>query len=56
LITKERQELIQKAICDSSSPITGGELAFQIGVIHQVVVKDIAVLRAAGTPILATAS
>jgi transcriptional regulator of NAD metabolism len=38
----------------SVGPITGGELSSRLGVSRQVIVQDVAMLRAAGTDILAT--
>ena len=41
-------------ILRSESPVTGGSLAARLGVTRQVIVQDIAVLRAQGARILAT--
>lgn len=54
--TEERRKRIQRMISSSAAPITGNELAAQMGVTRQVVVKDIALLRAGGSPIFATPS
>ena len=52
--TEERRKRIGRLIAASTLPITGSELALRMGVTRQVVVQDVAVLRAGGTPILAT--
>ncbi|HWR22053.1 MAG TPA: transcription repressor NadR [Feifaniaceae bacterium] len=54
--TEERRKRIGGLIASSGLPITGGELAARMGVTRQVVVQDVAVLRAGGMPILATPS
>lgn len=50
---KRRQEILA-LLLRQGSPITGGELAQRFGVTRQVIVQDIALLRAAGNEILAT--
>jgi len=50
---KRRQEII-KIMQNSLKPIKGGELAEILGVSRQVIVQDIALLRAQGEPIVAT--
>jgi transcriptional regulator of NAD metabolism len=50
----KRRQLIASLLRASAEPITGGSLAAQLGVTRQVVVQDIAVLRASGAGILAT--
>jgi transcriptional regulator of NAD metabolism len=50
----ERQRLLLSALTASPEPLTGSELAQQCGVTRQVVVHDIALLRAAGENILST--
>ncbi len=52
--TEERRKRIGRMVAASAFPITGGELATRMGVTRQVVVQDVAVLRAGGVPILAT--
>ncbi len=52
--TEERRKRIGRLVAASALPITGGELALRMGVTRQVVVQDVAVLRAGGAPILAT--
>lgn len=53
---ERRREKIEKVIRMSHAPVTGGELSALLGVTRQVVVQDIALLRAGGVPIVATAS
>jgi uncharacterized protein len=50
----ERQQQVLGALLESDEPLTGTELAIRCGVTRQVVVHDIAILRAAGEPILST--
>ncbi len=49
-----RRSQILARIAGSSRPVSGGELASETGVSRQVVVADVATLRARGHPILAT--
>ncbi|MGI6553161.1 MAG: transcription repressor NadR [Bacillota bacterium] len=49
-----RREEIVKILQEADSPVTGGELANSLGVSRQVIVQDIALLRAGGLDILAT--
>ena len=49
-----RREAISKAIRRSAKPLTGAQLAGMFGVSRQIVVQDIALLRARGEQILAT--
>ena len=50
----DRKENILKILQSTSKPITGNELAKLLGVSRQVVVQDVAILRAQGTNIMAT--
>lgn len=50
----QRREALRAAIAAADRPLTGTELAAQLGVSRQVVVQDIALLRARGADILAT--
>ncbi|WP_290587670.1 transcription repressor NadR [Alicyclobacillus sp.] len=50
----ERQQVLLDALRASREPIPGSQLAALCGVTRQVVVHDIALLRAAGEPILST--
>jgi transcriptional regulator of NAD metabolism len=50
----QRQQRLMDLLRTSREPMTGSELAQRLGVTRQVVVHDVAVLRAAGAPILST--
>lgn len=50
----ERREKILRLITTSDSPVSGSELAAQTQVSRQVIVQDIALLKAAGYEILST--
>lgn len=52
--SEERRELILQKLRQSNSVYTGAELAQTYNVTRQVIVKDIALLRAAKHPIVAT--
>ncbi|NLV77442.1 MAG: transcription repressor NadR [Tissierellia bacterium] len=52
--TWERREQILKVLKDSKKPIKGTQLSEKFGVSRQVIVQDIALLRARGEDILAT--
>ena len=54
--TAERRNQIGRLIAAAVCPVTGSELAARMGVTRQVVVQDVALLRAGGAPILATPS
>jgi len=49
-----RQQQIYQELERSSDPVTGSELAIRLGVTRQVVVHDIALLRAQGVNIVST--
>ena len=49
-----RRKQILRILSDSSDPVSGANLAKQLGVSRQVIVQDIALLRANGSDILAT--
>lgn len=51
---KERREQILRLLHEARAPITGAEMASRFGVSRQIVVQDIALLRAKGADILAT--
>ena len=51
---KERREVLLKRLREAPEPLTGTALARELGVSRQVIVGDIAILRAAGTPVYAT--
>lgn len=50
----QRRQWILDTLKKAASPVTGSELAKQANVSRQVIVQDIALLRAAQAPILAT--
>lgn len=50
----ERRRLILRKLKSSSASVTGRELAELCGVSRQIIVSDIAMLRAEGAKILAT--
>ena len=50
----ERRERINKILADSSAPISGSALARMLSVSRQVIVTDIAILRAEGINITST--
>lgn len=52
--SNDRRMEIQKLLTSSNKPIKGIDLAKQFGVTRQVIVKDIAIIRAAGENIIAT--
>src|SRR5947207_12242174 len=52
---EERRTHLLDRLAEARSPVSGAELAGWLGVSRQVVVQDVAILRAGGAPILATA-
>ena len=54
LTTTQRRARLRDLLANAFGPKTGGELAAELGVTRQVIVQDIAVLRAAGEEIIAT--
>lgn len=52
--TQDRREAIKKLIQESTTPLSATTLAKKFSVSRQVVVTDVAILRAAQEPILAT--
>ncbi|MFL0251287.1 transcription repressor NadR [Clostridium neuense] len=50
----ERRNSIRKKLEDEGRPIKGSALAKEFGVTRQIIVKDIAILRAEGSDIFAT--
>ena len=52
----ERRSIIKNKISKSLSPVTGSCLAAEFNVTRQVIVQDIAILRAGGENIIATPS
>ncbi|MCX7715604.1 MAG: transcription repressor NadR [Clostridia bacterium] len=53
---ESRRKKIAEIISRSQKPVTGGELAAILKVTRQIVVYDIALLRAGGMPIISTVS
>ncbi|VBB07407.1 Hypothetical protein LUCI_2653 [Lucifera butyrica] len=51
---KERRAMLVERLQGAGLPVTGGALAQELGVSRQIVVGDIAILRAAGLDIYAT--
>jgi transcriptional regulator of NAD metabolism len=54
MTSKKRREYINNLLNKDSSPKKGQELAYELGVTRQVIVKDVAILRAEGINIIAT--
>jgi len=54
LNNEERRQAIRSFLLKSGKPCTGSELAARLGVSRQVIVQDIAILRAGGEPVVAT--
>ncbi|OFH96900.1 putative transcription repressor NiaR [Clostridium acetireducens DSM 10703] len=52
--SKERRKHILELLNYSESPLKGNDIAEKLGVTRQIIVKDIAILRAAGNAIIAT--
>lgn len=52
--SKDRRYYIDNLLNELNDPIKGGELAEKLNVTRQIIVKDIAILRAAGSNIIAT--
>ena len=50
-----RREQILKMLAESEQPLSGSALAHQLGVSRQIIVSDIALLRASNRDIMATA-
>ncbi|MBP3451946.1 MAG: HTH domain-containing protein, partial [Agathobacter sp.] len=51
---QERREQIRKILSQSKKPVAGTNLAKQFEVSRQVIVQDIALIRANGVDIIAT--
>lgn len=51
---RKRLEEIQKILMEAKAPLSGGDLAERFGISRQAIVQDIAVLRNAGVPIVAS--
>jgi uncharacterized protein len=52
--SKERRKVIEQLLIKRGEPQKGQDLAKELGVTRQVIVKDIAILRAEGVNIIAT--
>ena len=50
----ERRKVIENMLIKNNKPIKGNELGLKLGVTRQIIVKDIAILRASGKNIIAT--
>ena len=50
----ERRKIISEILINSDKPITGSELAERMGVSRQIIVQDVALLKASGHSILST--
>ncbi|MGB4660583.1 MAG: transcription repressor NadR [Mobilitalea sp.] len=50
----KRRELLMKILTEQTEPISGGELSRLLGVSRQVIVQDIALIRASDTSIFST--
>jgi len=53
-MSRDRRDRILELISSAREPITGAELAQQLGVSRQIIVQDMAILRARGAEIIAT--
>lgn len=51
---QERREKIMEILLDNTDPVSGSELAKRVGVSRQVIVQDVALLRAVNKNILST--
>ncbi|MBT9156933.1 MAG: putative transcription repressor NiaR [Firmicutes bacterium] len=54
MTNEERRAAILRALSDSKRPITGAQFSGTFGVTRQVIVADVAILRARNEPIVAT--
>ena len=52
--SEERRKIIYEMLIKNENPIKGNGLAEELGVTRQVIVKDIAIMRAKGEKIIAT--
>ena len=52
--TEERRNEILRLITESAAPVSGGALAKKLGVSRQIIVGDIALLKASGQEIIST--
>lgn len=54
MTAQERRNKIVKILKNAKEPISGSDLAKRFGVTRQIIVQDIAILRAKGIKILST--
>lgn len=52
--TNERRQSVRQALLDATAPISASALAQKFGVSRQIIVGDVALLRASGFPVTAT--
>ncbi|MDH5314315.1 MAG: HTH domain-containing protein, partial [Actinomycetota bacterium] len=50
--SEERRARLIAMLRESAAPVTGSELSTELGVSRQVIVNDVAIVRASGEPIL----
>jgi transcriptional regulator of NAD metabolism len=50
--SEERRERLVAILREAEAPVTGSELAEELGVSRQVIVNDVAIVRASGEPVL----
>ncbi len=50
--SERRRDRLGRILRDADDPVTGSDLAKRLGVSRQVIVNDVAILRAAGHPIM----
>jgi transcriptional regulator of NAD metabolism len=53
-MSEKRQEMILQILSDQATPVSGSDLARDLSVSRQVIVQDVAILRAKGYRIMAT--
>lgn len=53
-MSKERRERILQILAKAAAPVSGSDLAEVLGVSRQIIVQDVAILRAKGYSIMAT--
>lgn len=54
-MSEDRRQRLAELLATSSKPLSGTELGQRLGATRQTVVQDVAILRARGEPIVATA-
>ncbi len=53
-MSNQRREMIMQILSDQAAPVSGSDLAADLGVSRQVIVQDVAILRAKGCKVVAT--